>query len=92
MNIESSKGISTITPLKSINNNTNAYILKVPYHITVKKSFEKESRELIWINGFGLKFEKDKYVTGFEELGLVSGINDIGNNKFIISFSNENTE
>ncbi len=85
MKIECTKGISHLKPLTSINNDTKAYRLIVPYHITVKISFDETHHDIQYIEGFGVRIKVGELVNGFEEIGLIERINDIGDNNFIIS-------
>lgn len=92
MNIEtinSVKGNSYLKPLKSLNNEQNAYLLVSPLHITVKKSYDEAHQNIVYIEGFGNKIEVGEHIHYFEHLGKVQYISPIGNNKFIITFTND---
>lgn len=89
--INSVKGDSYLKPLKGLNNEQKAYLLVSPLHITVKKSYDDNHRNIVYIEGFGSKIEVGELIHNFEHLGKVQHISLIGNNKFIITFTdNEN--
>lgn len=91
MNIEtinSVKGNSYLKQLKGLNNELNAYMLVSPLHITVKKSYDDKHKNLVYIEGFGSKIEVGEKIHNFEHLGTVEYISFIGDNKFIITFKN----
>lgn len=95
MNIEtinSVKGNSYLKPLKSLNNEQKAYLLVSPLHITVKKSYDEKHQELMYIEGFGSKIEVGEFIHNFEHLGKVQYISLIGNNKFIITFTDDENQ
>lgn len=87
--INSVKGDSYLKPLKSLNNDSNGYLLVSPLHITVKKSYDDRHENLVYIEGFGSKIEVGEKIHGLEYLGTVQHISFVGNNKFIITFTKD---
>lgn len=87
--INSVKGNSYLKPLKSLNNDRNGYLLVSPLHVTVKKSYDENHQNLMYIEGFGSKIEVGEKIHNYEHLGIVQHISSIGNNKFIIIFTND---
>ena len=95
MNVEtisSTKGDTFLKPLKSVNNGREAYLLKVPLHITVWKYYDDNHKDITCIYGFGKKITIGEQIEGFEHLGYVEIISYLKDNKFIITFKHEDQQ